>query len=99
MQRSRPSLFARHDTFLGVCEAIGQDFRIHANYLRLAFAVGLLLSPMVALACYIGLGVIVVASRLIAPSRPSRQPAAAHGQIVPLKGDNDEATADLAAAA
>lgn len=28
---ARPNLFLRNDTFLGVCEAIGENFGFHAN--------------------------------------------------------------------
>jgi len=69
MQRSHPSLFARHDTFFGVCEAIGQDFGFHSNYVRLAVGLGLLLSPLATVAAYIGAGVLVAISRWIYPIR------------------------------
>src|SRR5688572_21985328 len=59
MTRSTPSLFARHDTFFGVCEALGEDFRFSPNWLRLAVAVGLLVAPLVTLAAYLGMGVVV----------------------------------------
>ncbi len=102
MSRSQPSLFARHDTFFGVCEALGQDFRFNANYLRLAVAVGLLLNPVATLASYIGLGVVIMISRWIAPSRPAKavQSVALKAEApASFNGDNDADTLELANAA
>ena len=98
MTRSKPSLFARHDTFFGVCEALGQDFGFNANWLRLAVAVGLLVVPMMTVAAYLGLGVVVLVSRLIFPSRATAA-AAAPAATVALKGDNDAEQLELATAA
>lgn len=68
----------RGDTMLGVCEAIGQDFGFHPNWLRLAFAAPVLWNPWIAFAIYLGLGVVVAFSRLIAPPRREPVPAAPH---------------------
>ena len=97
MTRSKPSLFARHDTFFGVCEAIGQDFGFNPNWLRLAVAVGLLLAPVAALAAYVGMGIVILASRLIFPSRTPA--AAAVPAAVELKGVNDTEQLELPQAA
>lgn len=70
----QPNLLLRNDTFLGICEAIGQDFGFHANWLRILFAVSLYWFPAQVVAAYLGLGLIVLASRLAAPDR--RTPAA-----------------------
>lgn len=64
-------LFARSDTFFGVCEAIGQDFGFNPNWLRVAFAVPLLYSPVVAIAAYIVVGLIVAASHFAFPRKVS----------------------------
>ena len=66
----RTALPLRADTFLGVCEAIGQDLGINANWIRLLFAPVILFSPMSALAAYLGLGVVVAASRWFFPAQP-----------------------------
>jgi phage shock protein PspC (stress-responsive transcriptional regulator) len=63
----------RHDTVLGVCEAIGQDFGFNPLWLRLAFIAPIFFAPYVALAAYLGLGVVVAATRLIAPNKPASQ--------------------------
>ncbi len=65
MQTYQPSLIARNDTLLGICEAIGEDLGINANWLRVAFAVTVFFSLGLAVAAYLGAGVLVLASRLI----------------------------------
>ena len=64
-----PTLFNRSDTMLGVCEGLGEDFGINPLWLRLAFALMVFWSPVVALSLYLGLGVVVLASRLAFPER------------------------------
>ena len=64
-------LFARSDTFFGVCEAIGQDFGFNPNWLRVAFAVPLIYSPVLAIAAYIVIGVIVAVSHFAFPRKVS----------------------------
>ena len=64
---SEPALPLRSDTMLGICEALGQDFGFHANWLRLALGSIVLFSPMAAFGIYLGLGIIVAFSRLVAP--------------------------------
>jgi len=71
----QPSLIARDDTFLGVCQALGEDFGFNPVYLRIAFGLPLIFSPTAVLATYFGLGAIVLLSRLLAP-RPRRRVAA-----------------------
>lgn len=59
----------RHDTFLGVCEALGQDFGFHPNILRIALCVGVLWSPLAMAGAYLAVGAIVLVSRLAFPRR------------------------------
>ena len=60
----------RSDTFLGVCEALGQDTRIPADLFRIAFA-GLFFWNMgLAVAVYLGLGAMIAASRWLFPASP-----------------------------
>jgi phage shock protein C len=74
----RPNLVLRNDTLLGVCEAIGQDFGFHGNWLRLAFAILLFWFPLEAVGTYLALGLVVLMSRLIYPDvRPAAAAAAA----------------------
>ena len=65
----RVALPLRSDTILGVCQAIGEDFGFHPNWLRILFASALLASPAIVIGTYLGLGVLVAASRLIFPRR------------------------------
>lgn len=58
----------RADTFLGVCAALGQDMRIPADLLRIAFAALFFWSMGLALAVYLGLGAIVALSRWLFPT-------------------------------
>lgn len=103
MYDREPSLIRRDDTFLGVCQALGEDFGFHPNLLRIAFGVPLIFAPMAVLTVYVGLGVIVLLSRILAP-RPRRkataQPDGAQAPAVaqvPLDGDQDQYPLPIAA--
>lgn len=76
MESTRPNLFTRSDTLFGVCEALGEDFGFHANFLRVPFAVGLLWNPWVVIGAYLALGVVVALSRWFVPSRQAAKVAA-----------------------
>ena len=88
MEATRESLIRRDDTFLGVCQALGEDFGFNPVFLRIAFAAPLIFAPMLVIEVYLGLGLVVLASRLLAP-RPKRKalpqpvPAEAHRNKVP----------------
>ena len=101
MQSTQTWLIARDDTFLGVCEALGEDFGINPLWLRIGFGVSLLFNPVAVLAAYLGAGVIVLLSRLIAPNPRLEQPASGEPQGVPepvTTTDNDNG-GELAVAA
>jgi phage shock protein C len=68
MAANTPVFRNRPDTFFGVCEAIGQDFGINANIIRVAFGVGVLVNPLAVVAVYAFLAVVVVASRIAVPA-------------------------------
>ena len=63
------NLFQRRDTMFGICEAVGQDFGFNPTWLRLAFIAPLFFFPVQTFAGYFGLGVVVLASRLIFPTK------------------------------
>ena len=63
----------RNDTILGVCEAIGQDFGFNPLWLRLAFIAPIFFAPYAAVGAYLGLGVIVAATRYFAPNKPASE--------------------------
>ena len=67
MNKVKPALPLRDDTFLGVCEGIGEDFGISGNWLRLAFAGLLFWNPLAALGGYAAAGALVLFSRLVFP--------------------------------
>ena len=65
MHHHQGNLFTRSDTFFGICEGLGEDFRIPANLLRIGLAVLLFFNPAAAFATYGALGVLVLFSRLV----------------------------------
>lgn len=72
----QPALPLRSHTLLGICEGIGEDFGFNANYLRVPFAMIVLYSPSIAIAAYLALGLVVLASRLLFPdAKPAAAPA------------------------
>ena len=66
-QENQVALPLRNHTILGVCEAIGEDFGFNPVLLRVPFAATVLWSPMLAVAAYLGLGGVVLLSRLLFP--------------------------------
>ena len=64
----KPALPLRDDTFLGVCEGLGEDLKIPSNLLRVALAGLLFWSPLVGLAVYAAAGLLVLVSRLVFPT-------------------------------
>jgi phage shock protein C len=105
MQSPSRNPFTREDTFLGVCQAIGEDFGFNPLLLRIAFAGCMFWNLPAALGAYAALGVIVLASRLLAPN-PRAAKALAGGPAneameatpAPLHADN-ETVADMLAVA
>ncbi len=65
MQTERANLLTRDDTFFGVCQGLGEDLGIPPSLLRIAFALGLFWNPIAMAGLYAGLGVVVLAARLI----------------------------------
>ena len=68
MQNYQPAVLDREDTFFGVCEAIGEDFRFNAQYLRIGFALLLFFSPLAAIGGYAAAGTLVAVSRWLSPN-------------------------------
>ncbi len=79
MSNRQPSLFARDDTFFGICEGLGEDLAINPLFIRLIFVFALFFNPAMTIAAYFGTGVLVLASRLVFPrprlAQSSAQPA------------------------
>jgi len=72
---SETPLPLRGDTFLGVCEAIGQDLGFHPNWLRIPFAALILWNPVVIVGLYLGLGAVVAAARWYFPAEQQQEAA------------------------
>lgn len=68
MTTARPTLFTRPDTFFGVCQGIGEDLRIHPNLFRVSFGMAFFFAPLVTLATYFALGLVVAATRFAFPA-------------------------------
>ena len=97
MQNERGNLLTRGDTLLGVCEGLGEDLGFNPNYLRVLLAVGLLWNPTAVIATYLGLGVLVAATRWLVPTRRTQANAApAQEQLV---HQNDDGVTVMAEAA
>lgn len=86
-QQNDIALPLRSHTILGVCEAIGEDFGFNPILLRVPFAASVLWSPTIAIGAYLALGLVVLASRLLAPKaivaaaeEPVHAPSAANEQ-------------------
>ena len=91
------NLFTRDDTFFGICEALGEDFGFHANFLRIGLSVAAYFNPAGAVGAYLAAGVLVLISRWIAPNaKPAAQPEAAPA---PLRAENEAQPENLSLAA
>ena len=98
MQNETTNLFRRRDTFFGICEAVGQDFGFNPLYLRLAFIAPLFFFPVQTFAAYFALGFIVLASRLLFPSKAAAVEAPALTAAEPAAA-REEKTEEFALAA
>ncbi len=65
MQKYEPSLFARPDTMFGVCQALGEDFGVSPTWFRIGFASAVIFNIEMAIAAYVGVGLLVALVRLI----------------------------------
>ena len=66
-QENQVALPLRSHTIMGVCEAIGEDFGFDPVILRIPLATSVIWNLPIAFAPYFGLGLIVLASRLLFP--------------------------------
>ena len=100
MTSAPTSVFFRDDTFFGVCEALGEDFRINSNILRVVFALGLFFNPLGAIAAYAACGVLVLATRLLVPDpRLKAEPAQVDPEADQAIAEQAQAWEELAVAA
>lgn len=100
MQVSKGNLLTRDDTVLGVCQGLGEDLGFNPLWLRIAFAVGVYLNPLVAVGTYFGLGIIVLTTRLLV-REPRRAAAAVEAQPTAerVAANADDPAQELAVAA
>lgn len=74
---------------LGVCACLGEDFGFNPIFLRVAFGVGLIWSPVAVISIYFGLGAIVLLSRLVAPNRRAKPAAIEVASAVEARNENE----------
>ena len=96
---ARPSLFMRDDTFFGVCEGLGEDLGISGNWFRVAFALALFFNPVLTVAAYFGLGLLVIATRMFvrAPRRNAADAVEVDVAEATVARDEDDDSLPLAA--
>lgn len=94
MTNPQPSLFARPDTFFGVCQGMGEDLGIHPNLFRVTFGMAFFFAPLATLATYFLLGLVVAATRFAFPVSTYLEPAAAAADQAAI---NDKEELKLAA--
>ncbi|MBN8830735.1 MAG: PspC domain-containing protein [Sphingomonadales bacterium] len=101
MQTFQPSIFARHDTLLGICQALGEDLGVNPTWFRASLATLVFFSLGAAVAVYLGVGAIVLASRLLyrAPRKPMPAAEVAQVDAEPVTAENDYEPVLMAAAA
>lgn len=74
MQDVQPNLFTRDDTFLGVCEGLGQDLGINPLFLRLPFIPALFFYPLATIGVYLAAGLVVLTTRIALPNPRAAKP-------------------------
>ena len=74
----QPSLFAREDTILGVCEGLGEELGVSPTLFRVGFAVGLFWNPLAMVVAYLALGIALMLFRW---AFPMRRPSSAAPQV------------------
>lgn len=92
----QPSLFAREDTLLGVCQGLGEELGADPLFPRLAFAFGLFFSLKLTVIVYLTLGVALMLFRWAFPPRRAFTTPVEAMAPAPV---NDDAPASLAEAA
>lgn len=79
----------RNDTILGVCEALGQEFGVNANWFRLAFVGPLFFQPVLTFAAYFTLGAIVAVARWAYPRGTAEPAATANAPAAPAAPEEE----------
>lgn len=93
------NLFLRNDTLFGVCEGLGEEFGINANWLRVPFAAGVLWNPMAIIGIYLALGIALALARWIYPKPRIAAATPQHGaSSEPAVAANSDANRESLAA-
>jgi phage shock protein C len=95
MTSENGNLFTRDDTMLGICEGLGEDLGFNPNWLRAALGAGLIWNPFAMIGIYLGLGVVVLFTRLVMPNPRHRaaaraEAARAEAPMAATAGNSDE---------
>jgi phage shock protein C len=64
---AKTPIIDRQAAIFGVCEALGDDFRISANWFRVALVPLILWQPLWTVVGYVAVGAVVLATRLVFP--------------------------------
>jgi phage shock protein PspC (stress-responsive transcriptional regulator) len=101
MANKTSNLFLRNDTIFGVCEGLGQDVGINPNFLRVPLGVAIIFAPLWVIGIYAGLGLLVLASRLLFPDRAANVAAVTSepAPVAPAYAVEAQDTRELAEAA
>lgn len=95
-----PSLFARDDTFFGVCQGLSEDFGFNPLWPRMVFTLAVFWNPVAAVSAYLALGVVVLVSRRVHPSSARvAEPSPEAADAPAPQAGNDQAPAPTALAA
>ena len=94
MQNANTNLLLRDDTFFGVCQGIGEDVGFNPNILRVAFAPLLFVSWQGAIALYVGLGLLVLTTRLLVPNPKVAAKKTAVAEPAPAAAETEAADDD-----
>ena len=87
------------DSLFGICQAAGEALRINPFFLRVGLIALLFFGPWLALGAYAGLGVLVVASRILFPKPRAASPVVEATPVEqPLEILEDERVPELIAA-
>ena len=98
VQQDEPqNLFFRNDTIFGICEAIGQDFGVNSNYLRVVLCSLLYFNPVAVIGGYFALGAAVALSRWLYPAPSASGAPQVAAQPEAVVADNEDDTEALAA--
>jgi len=59
------------DSLFGICQAAGEDLHINPFFLRVGLISVMFFNPLLMIGAYLGLGLVVGASRVLFPKPPS----------------------------